>query len=131
MTKILCDLVVPALGVMLVFAGRRQSRAVLIRVTVALAWAYLLHFADRSFGLWDRFGLNYSTHSAVAVAIGTTLAALGRSWLIATLAIGAVYAWLMIHLEYHTVGDIVSTVGINLPVAAAAQILPRHRRTAA
>ena len=127
MTANLCNLVIPALGVLLVYAGRRRSRAVLIRISVALAWAYLLHFVDHVWRIWGHFDLDYSTHTAVAIAIGTTLAALGLPWLMATVALWVSYALLMMNLGYHTLGDIVSTAGINLPVAAAAQLLPRRQ----
>jgi hypothetical protein len=125
--KIVTNLIVPTLAILLVYAGRNNSRAAVIRVTVALAWAYLLHFVDRANGIWKDHGLDYSTHTAVAIAIGTTLARLGWAWLCTTVALWVTYAALMIQVGYHSLGDILTTVAVNLPIAAAAQILPRRR----
>jgi len=128
--KILANAMIPLLGILLLYAGRRRSREVLVRVTVALAWAYVLHFLDRALAIWDGHLLDYSTHTAVAIAIGATLARLGRGWAVATIAIWVAYAALMVHARYHPLDDILTTAAVNLPVAIGAQFLPRRRRAA-
>jgi hypothetical protein len=125
--KILTNLIVPTIAILLIYAGRKQSRTLLIRVTIALGWAYLLHFVDRAFGIWKGFDLDYSTHTAVAVALGTSLARLGWAWAVATAALWVAYTMLMIQMGYHTLADILTTAGANLPIAIAAQFAARRQ----
>jgi hypothetical protein len=125
--KILTNLIVPTIAILLIYAGRKQSRALLVRVTIALGWAYLMHFVDRAFGIWREFDLDYSTHTAVAIALGTSLARLGWAWMAAAVALWLTYAMLMIHVGYHTLADILTTAGANLPIAVAAQFAGRRQ----
>lgn len=75
-----------------------------------LVISYGLMFLDSVIGIWPHFGLDYSTHTAVALALVFSLCTLipgKRMWL----AISFVaYALLMLYQAYHSVADIVSTV---------------------
>jgi len=124
---ILTNLIVPTIAILLIYAGRKQSRALLIRVTIALGWGYLLHFVDRAVGIWRGFDLDYSTHTAVAIALGTSLARLGWAWMAAAVALWVAYTMLMIQVGYHTLADILTTAGANLPIAVAAQFAGRRQ----
>jgi hypothetical protein len=77
----------------------------------ALAVAYGFMFIDRHFGLWSTLGLDYSTHTAVALAllapIITHLPRFAALWA-GTLA---AYVLLMLYQGYHTVSDIAVTAG--------------------
>jgi len=125
--RVATNLMIPLLAVLLLAAGRREPRTVLFRLAIALTWAYLLHFTDRSLRLWAGRGLDYSTHTAVAIAVGFTLARLGAAWAVASFAVLLAYAALMVHVGYHSVEDILTTAMVNLPVAMVAQLLPRRR----
>ncbi len=85
-------------------AGQR-----LLTLTAALSVAYGLMFFDKHFKLWSSFGLDYSTHTAVALVLVVFLATnapkLTTLWLVSLLA----YALLMLYQGYHTVSDIVVT----------------------
>jgi len=129
----LCDLAVPVLVVLLIVAGaRNDARTTVMRTAASLGWVYLLHFADRAFGLWPRMhaDLDFSTHTAVAIAIGVTLATLGRGWLIATIALWIGYAGMMIHLGYHSPADLGTTTLAVLPGVVLCQRIGRARSEA-
>ncbi|MHC4953818.1 MAG: hypothetical protein ACYTGZ_08000 [Planctomycetota bacterium] len=129
--ELLCDLIIPILAVLLIIASGLQPRpgAVWAAVGASLAWVYLFHFGDRWLGVWEGLGLDFSTHTGVAIAVGTSLGVLGREWSAATLALWCLYAVLMVRLGYHTLPDILTTAGAILPGALLAQLLVRKRST--
>jgi hypothetical protein len=75
----------------------------------ALIVAYGWEKIDLRLMLWPRIGLDYSTHTAVAVAVTYVIFLFWREarivWLVWLLA----YAVLMLWQRYHSVGDIVTT----------------------
>ena len=114
----------------------RQWRLATMRVVLGiatLAVCYALMFADKALGIWPAVGLDYSTHSAVAIAFVsihcTLLPRLRMLWLGSLLA----YFALMLYQRYHTVADILSTSAVVAPAVAwlcvrfAAVVAPRHR----
>ena len=132
MLRILCDAIIPLLVGLLLYAGSRERplRA-FARVAASLGWVYALHFADRGFNFWGSADLDFSTHSAVAIAVGTTLAMQGlamqeRGWVAATLVVWLCYAGLMVHLGYHTAADIGTTALAAFPGVAACQSIGRR-----
>ena len=48
-------------------------------------------------------------------------------WTVVVVVLWVAYALLMIEMGYHTLADILTTAAVNLPIAAAAQLLPRRR----
>jgi len=97
---------------------QRQWRLAGMRVAFGLATlavCYGLMFADKALGLWPAVGLDYSTHSAVAIAavgILCTLLPRGRAaWLASLFA----YFALMRYQRYHSVADILSTTAVVAP----------------
>jgi hypothetical protein len=82
----------------------------------AVALAYCGQLLDAHFQLWPRFGLDYSTHTAVFTAIASSLWQHGRAWQYSIASVGAGYAALMLWQRYHSVMDIVTTAGVMLVV---------------
>jgi len=95
----------------------------------ALAWVYLFHFGDMNLKVWKGWGLDFSAHTGVAIAVGCTLAALGRLWATLTVVVWIAYAFLMIQLGYHSLHDILSTSAAVFPGTIAAQFLLQRRGT--
>ena len=127
---VLCEAMIPLLGVLLIATAiRRRPLAVVARIAGALAWVYLFHFGDMYLGIWKSRGLDFSAHTGVALAVGCTLAGMGRVWAAITLAVWIVYAYLMIQLGYHSLADILTTSAAVLPGTIAAQFLFRSRGT--
>jgi hypothetical protein len=83
----------------------------------ALIVAYGLMWLDSVTGLWSRIGLEYSTHTAVAVALASAIFASSRGIGIAAYVLLGLYISLMLYQRYHTVPDIASTaVAVGGPV---------------
>ena len=72
-------------------------------------------FADERFGLWSGLGLDYSTHTAFAVAIITSVSAMNRRWLFVLAPVLLAYAALMIYLGYHSLLDILAAALVIAP----------------
>ncbi|MEM8886038.1 MAG: hypothetical protein AAGD14_18380 [Planctomycetota bacterium] len=125
--EIVCNAVIPTLGVLLLARAYRVWRPALLRVALVLAWSYAWHFTDRALGIWPHFGLDYSAHTGVAIAIGAALAACGTRWLAVTVTMLVFYAWCMNEVGYHPYADTLTTAAVNLPVAIAVQFVPRRR----
>ena len=120
----LADLVNPLLGVTVLIAAatatRRRSAErpawrFIVGTVAGLAVVYAVHNLDAHFHLWAQFGLDYSTHSAVAVSLVTSLAVGSLRRLVVLLPVLVGYGWLMAHLGYHTLGDMLSAAMLAAP----------------
>ena len=71
--------------------------------------AYGLMFLDNKLQLWPALGLDYSTHTAVALVLVVYLLANSPKapWFWLTSLVG--YVLLMLYQRYHTVADIMTT----------------------
>jgi len=123
---LLADLVCPLLGIGVLAAPllRRPTGSrwrFWARTAAGVAWVYLFTVADRSYDWWKSAGMDFSTHTGIAVALAIALACLERRVrpLLAVLLVG--YAALMIGLEYHSVLDIATSAAVSAPVALLAQ----------
>ncbi|MFN7941532.1 MAG: hypothetical protein U0X73_08015 [Thermoanaerobaculia bacterium] len=71
-----------------------------------LAAIYGVAALDALFGLWSAVGLDYSTHTAYAVSLATTIVVWDRRWTrTVVLAVGA-YALLILLVGYHDLADV-------------------------
>ncbi len=92
------------------------------RTLLSLAVVYAIMFADERFRLWSGLGLDYSTHTAFAVVIITSMSAMNRRWLFVLVPVLVAYAALMIYLGYHSLLDILTTA---LVIASATWLIHR------
>lgn len=108
-----------------IFAGvywRRGDRLAAVKGFAGILVAYALMFTDNALHIWASLGLDYSTHSAVALAlVGFHLHK--RPWS-SPAAMGLftsllLYYALMVYQQYHTVMDILTTAIIVGPLVAA------------
>jgi hypothetical protein len=90
----------------------------------ALVIAYSFMWADNAFLWWPSVGLDYSTHSAVALALAAAIGASSPGLRLPVAATVLAYFLLMLHQQYHTVADIVSTsAAVAAPLAALVYVL--------
>lgn len=82
---------------------------------MGLALAYGIMFIDNVYNIWSRWGLDYSTHTAVSLVLVTYLSLLVPRWLLLWQLSFFSYCGLMLYQKYHTVADILST-GVTLAV---------------
>lgn len=108
---------------------RRAWRIGLIQVGLGIGTlliAYGLMWLDNAYRFWPVLGLDYSTHTAVAFALCTTIFTISRPLRLVVVASLAAYVLLMLYQQYHTVEDIASTlVVVAIPVCALAYALQR------
>jgi hypothetical protein len=100
-------------------AGRLKAPEILwISALVSVALVYIIRYASHASGHWLWAGVRYSTHTAVAISLGVTLAAILRLvFLPAVAAVVCGYLWLITVLAYHTAGDVCSTAAVILPLS--------------
>ena len=110
--------------------GPRYALAFNALTLVAVAMAYALQAIDAQIRLWPSLGLDYSTHTAVFVAIASSLWQHGRWLRIAAVALAVAYAALMLFQRYHSWLDIMSTTLVMLiPVFALWLAWARRSKT--
>jgi hypothetical protein len=102
----------------------RLSRIRAIHLSLGLIIAYGLMSIDNSLGIWDHFGLDYSTHTAVAVILVTYLSVhtqkLAAAWIVSLIG----YFTFMMYMGYHTFTDIfTTTIVVLLPLLLAMRYL--------
>ena len=113
------------------FARKRKAREVLpprrflAGVLLGLTVVYLLQNLDSRLHFCSRLGLDYSTHSAFAVSVVTSLVLANARWLFALVPVLLGYGWLMAHLGYHTVADMLAAAAVLVPATWALHRLLR------
>ena len=128
MQEIVADAVNPLLGAWALWAGvRARSKAYWFGglAGIALVWGFMM--VDKTLRLWGHWGLDFSGHTATAASIAVTLVALQRRWLLIVAPIVLAYAFLMVHLAYHTWGDIASSAGVAVVLTGQCHLRPINR----
>ncbi|MBP0639335.1 hypothetical protein [Cupriavidus sp. AcVe19-6a] len=104
----------------------RQWRLASARAGLGVAClliAYGFMWIDGALHIWSRAGLDYSTHTAVAVALIATIGAISCRVGALAVVMFCLYVPLMLHQRYHTVVDVASTVlAVGIPVFLAAHL---------
>jgi hypothetical protein len=96
-----------------------------------LVIAYSFMWADNAFLWWPSVGLDYSTHSAVALALAAAIGASSPRLRLPVAATVLAYFLLMLHQRYHTIADIASTsAAVAAPLAALVYALLDRVETA-
>jgi hypothetical protein len=129
----IADAVNPTLGVITLAlslairrAGSPPRWAQLLLTLTAVAGIYAVGWLDARFALWARVGLDYSTHTAVCVALVASLYMIDWRLGVAGAVIAMLYGMLMLHQKYHSPGDILSTTLVIAPLAFGIWILGRR-----
>ena len=114
---IIADTYIPALAILSILNLSRSAIArnwgrlslEVLFLVYAFTLAYGLMFIDNQFALWPTFGLDYSTHTAVAmvlvVFLGLRIKSAWAFWLGSLVG----YALLMLYQDYHSISDIITT----------------------
>ena len=97
-----------------------KAKSASLKLIVSIAWIYGLMVVDNIFKIWPYFALDYSTHTALALALISFLltqpyaAKTQQKRLMLCLSLIG-YAALMLYQEYHSLSDIVTTCIVILP----------------
>ncbi len=109
------------------YIQRARYYGALVSVVVL---AYLWMYFERRYQWWEHvWGVTFSTHTAVHVAILSGLWQLGRRWRVASVFIGVSYALLMVYRHYHAPSDIALTTLAILPELILVWWLAHARRS--
>lgn len=123
-------LALTALSLIGIAARKRQWRRAgrqLATIVSGLALAFGLMVLDEWFRIWPAFGLDYSTHTGVALVLVVFLVAwqahLAALWIASLIA----YLALMRYQDYHTVADMVTTVAVLIvPISWIAMVFRKR-----
>jgi len=74
--------------------------------------SYGLMFLDKRFHLWHSAGLDYSTHTAVSLALIIPLCLLLKRYQTVFIISALAYTALMLYQKYHSMMDIVTTAAV-------------------
>ena len=125
----IADAYIPLLAIIaflasaLVFSGsQNRIKIALTRLTylsILLGIAYGFMFLDNAYSLWPSLGLDYSTHTAVSLALVLFLVLLiPKLFLLWSTSLVA-YCSLMLYQQYHSAADIISTAFVLFITIAA------------
>ena len=87
----------------------RSTIAYYLSAGVAIGLVYVVRAIDDHYQLWASRGLDYSTHSAFAASIATSIAAFHRRWTAPLVLATVLYFALEIFMRYHGILDILSS----------------------
>lgn len=121
----IADSVLPILGVIALIwpwlVWRHSWRRAALSVTatlVSVGFAYVVNSLDARYGWWPSVGMDFSGHTATAVALVASLCAIKPSIWLAWVTVLIAYAALMLYQRYHTLADIVTTAAVIAPPLA-------------
>jgi hypothetical protein len=116
-------------------AFMRQCRISVFRFILGMAYllvAYGFMWFDSATALWAKFGLDYSTHTAVAITMAAAIATISIRFGIVATVLVSFYIPLMIYQGYHTLSDIFSTaMAVCIPLFLMAYTIRKHPWAAA
>lgn len=116
---IISDLYIPLLIFTWLFYLYKEAttrRAEIKVLLLSLLLVYTLMFVDNHFNIWPILGLDYSTHSAVALIFVVNFTWRNKILLILAPLSLCGYFYLMRLLNYHSFADTLTTILVLLPV---------------
>jgi hypothetical protein len=117
---LIADIYTPLLVFMVFYYFIKISKALqkqqATAIVSAIAVVYLLMFIDAYFSIWLSLGMDYSTHTAIALVFVVVLSYRSLLHLIIASLSLVLYGLLMRYLSYHSIADVLSTVLVLLPI---------------
>lgn len=112
----------------------RQERSrfwpILIATALSISLTYLIKNVEGHNDVWANWGMDFSSHSALAIACCVALAFIWqhRWWIFSAIFIA--YAIFMMIMQFHTLADILSTSAIIFPLCWICQFVAWRRNRA-
>jgi acid phosphatase family membrane protein YuiD len=104
----------------------RSTIAYYLSAGIAIGLVYLVRAIDDRYQVWASRGLDYSTHSAFAASLATSIAAFHRRWAAPLVLATVLYFALEIFMRYHGINDILASAGPAAIMAAVLLIASRR-----
>lgn len=134
----IADSVSPILGIIallwpwLRWRGTWRHAALNVLITLlSLGVAFGMSALDGRFGWWPAAGLDFSTHTAISIALVVALCSIKPSTWMAWTAVLLGYFVLMVYQRYHTWTDIGTTAVVIAPPLILVRWLLRERQAQA
>ena len=130
----ICDAVNPILalisiGFMIQFSIKKEFRKLAISLVffiLCVVLVYGLMLLDNRLHIWPKFSSDYSTHTAVCLALCIAIYVYSQRWIFVSI-IFLLYCILMLIQKYHTILDIVSTAFVvGFPLLLLARWLRKY-----
>ncbi len=124
---VVADCVNPALTIAAIVAAvlewreKHDALRYLVATALSVAAIYAVMFIDRRFPIWERFGGDYSTHTAFATALVVSMCIRRARWRVALISVWLAYVALILIVGYHGLADVVTAA-----MAAVLITLPWH-----
>ncbi|MEA3405335.1 MAG: hypothetical protein U9R28_06300 [Pseudomonadota bacterium] len=96
--------------------GSKSTLQSIFSVGLSISFIYLMMFIDRALELWPTFGLDYSTHTALALVFVVFVGLRNIRFSVISVISMLLYAGLMMYQAYHSLLDILTTAFIVVPV---------------
>lgn len=121
---VIADSYIPILGTLSLLwsvikgcrSGIRSAFIDVVTMFLSVIYIYTLMFADKYLAAFSSIGLDYSTHTALALVFVVTLSFIGKTVRFITIISMLLYCLLMLYQGYHTVADIMLTGLLVLPM---------------
>ena len=118
------DSINPAIAIVAIVAavlefrrnGVRKGLSFSAATMLGIAGIYVVAALDRAYGLWARYGGDYSLHTAFATTLVTSLFLWRPRWRMALVALWIAYMVLIPVMGYHSVVDVAIAVGVAVGV---------------
>ncbi len=102
----------------------RPAGMQVLSMLTGLIIVYGLMFTDNRLKIWPAFGLDYSTHTAVAIVLVAFLTVNAKKLTALWVGVLLAYFVLILYQKYHTLADIiVTTLVVIAPVVLAMRYL--------
>ena len=117
---LIADIYTPLLMLVLFYYFRKSSKALqkkqAIAVLTSIIIVYLFMFTDNYFSIWLSLGMDYSTHTGIALVFVVALSYRSSLHLVIACLSLLFYGFLMRYLNYHSIADMLSTTLVLLPM---------------
>ena len=131
----IADSYIPLLGILTLLwfvrkgisLGVKSAFIEAMTTSLGVMYIYALMFLDAYFSAYASIGLDYSTHTALALVFVTTLALIGKEVRRITVISMVCYCLLMLYQGYHTLADMALTSLMTLPVLVWLKYLPNRK----
>lgn len=108
----------------------KQTGLRLLALAVVACVAYGFQFLDGYLNIWPTFGLDYSTHTAVALGFAIFLSVNARKLKTLWSGFFVGYVLLVLYQRYHTSSDIATTgIVVGIPIFAIVRYVYSLSRT--
>ncbi|WP_163831362.1 hypothetical protein [Spartinivicinus ruber] len=115
------------IGLVAIKEGLMFAARYLLIFFIGVVLVYFIMYLDIILQIWPSFSMDYSTHTALAIAIVNYLVVYKQQYKSYFIVSLIAYCLLMLYQQYHTVLDIVTTAVVISPMSFAIFIFGKRK----